>query len=396
MNAEQIAVQNAVQNVAKEFPIMLGKNRRGFTLVELLVVIAIIGILVALLLPAVQAAREAARRGQCLNNLKQLSLSMLNYESTHEGLPHVAKFWLNGEVNYGAGLGLPNGAGWYDDHGWYLPLAPFFEEASLENAGNPDASLSNPVNQEVRRAFVTMMVCPSDIGHQRNEWDIPEWARVRTNYVANGGNTVYGQLNVARSDCPPDLLNCGEFKGSPFIPRKPGALGKITDGMSKTLMASEVVVLPETTHWGGPYSDAQTALGGQVFTGFNTPNTKSRDALARRGEWWVGEVQSAWAQAQLPGYEPAVAGGAPLGPLLSTSVIPNYGGRGGGGPPTDYASDTGPGQEHKRQHIAARSRHPGGVNAARCDGSVAFYTDSVSFVVWNSLTSSRGEEAFSE
>ncbi|QDV73872.1 DUF1559 domain-containing protein [Botrimarina mediterranea] len=386
---------------------MLGKNRCGFTLVELLVVIAIIGILVALLLPAVQAAREAARRGQCLNNLKQLSLSMLNYESTHEGLPHVAKFWLTPEATafYPTGLGLPDNAGWYDDHGWYIPLAPFFEEASLENAGNPDASLSHESNLAVRKAYVSMMVCPSDIGHQPNEWDAADaryWARVRTNYLVNGGNTVYGQLNVVRADCPAEIPDCGQFKGSPFVPRKPGSMGKITDGTSKTLLASEVVVLPQTTNWGGPYSDAQTALGGQVFTGFNTPNTKSRDALARRGEWWVAEVQSAWAQAQLPGYEPAVAGGAPLGPLLSTSVIPNYGGRGGGGPPADYANDgapgngASPGKEHKTQHIAARSRHPGGVNAARCDGSVAFYTDSVSFVVWNSLTSSRGEEAFTE
>jgi prepilin-type N-terminal cleavage/methylation domain-containing protein/prepilin-type processing-associated H-X9-DG protein len=383
---------------------MLGKNRRGFTpgplpgftLVELLVVIAIIGILVALLLPAVQAAREAARRGQCLNNLKQLSLSMLNYESTHKGLPHIAKFWLTGEANYAAGLGIPGGGGWYDDHGWYIPLAPFFEEASLENAGNPDASLSHASNEAVRKAFVSMMVCPSDIGHQRNEWNIATWARTRTNYLVNGGNTVYGQLNVVRTDCPAALPDCGEFKGSPFIPRKPGPLGKITDGTSKTLMASEVVVLPETDNWGGPYSDAQTALGGQVFTGYRTPNTKDRDALARRGEWWVATVQTAWAQALLPGYESAVTGGAPLGPLLSTSVIPNYGGRGGGGAPADYSNDTAAGKEHKTQHIAARSRHPGGVNASRCDGSVAFYTESIDFVVWNSLTSSAGGEAVSE
>lgn len=385
---------------------MLGKNRRGFTprplpgftLVELLVVIAIIGILVALLLPAVQAAREAARRGQCLNNLKQLSLSMLNYESTHKGLPHIAKFWLTGEANYAAGLGIPGGGGWYDDHGWYIPLAPFFEEASLENAGNPDASLSHASNEAVRKAFVSMMVCPSDIGHQRNEWNIATWARVRTNYLVNGGNTVYGQINVARTGadlCPNELPDCGNFKGSPFIPRKPGSLGKITDGTSKTLMASEVVVLPETAGWGGPYSDAQTALGGQAFTGFNTPNTSLRDALARKAEWFNNpEVQSAWVQAQLPGSESAVAGLPPSGP--NPLPQPNYGGRGGGGAPADYTNDSGPGQEHKRQHIAARSRHPGGVNASRCDGSVAFYADGVSFVVWNSLTSSAGEESFNE
>lgn len=107
-------------------------------------------------------------------------------------------------------------------------------------------------------------------------------------------------------------------------------------------------------------------------------------------------MKDAWVLASLPGSEAAVAGGLPVGPLLSASVIPNYGGRGGGGPPADFANDTQSGKETKTQHIAARSRHPGGVNASRCDGSVAFYADGVSFVVWNSLTSSAGEESFNE
>src|SRR3954454_16603437 len=97
--------------------------RGGFTLVELLVVIAIIGILVALLLPAIQAAREAARRSQCTNNLKQLSLGALNHEATFKAFPSsgLGYGWV-GDPNYGSGRTQPGG--------WIYNVLPFIEEQS--------------------------------------------------------------------------------------------------------------------------------------------------------------------------------------------------------------------------------------------------------------------------
>lgn len=344
---------------------------RGFTLVELLVVIAIIGILVALLLPAIQAAREAARRSQCQNNLRQISLAHLNFESSRKGFVHMAKFWTNLEYSKGYKVAGPAGSGWYDDHGWYIPLMPYVEEANIENLGNPDMPFSNEANEFVRKAFIPMFACPSDIGLQQNEWAVPTWARVRTNYVINAGNTVYGQHDVG--NCPNDPFpNCRAFGGSPFIPRKVNRLAKITDGTANTLMMSEVLVLPTTAGWGGPYSDGQTALGGQVFTGYNTPNSGQSDAMCRQGEWW-GNVRDGWMEQQLP----VAPGGSPAIP-----VPPPPTSRGGTAHEGGIDSNG-----HKQQYVTARSKHPGGVNASRCDGSTDFISDSIELVVWDEMCS---------
>jgi prepilin-type N-terminal cleavage/methylation domain-containing protein len=355
---------------------LVTRRRPGFTLVELLVVIAIIGVLVALLLPAVQAAREAARRGQCLNNLRQLGIAMLNYESAKKGLPPMALNWSGQDVT-DRYKGAPGIAFWYDDHGWYIPLMPYIEQAGVAAMINPKKSFSDASNEAARRAFIPMHGCPSDIGLQRNEWDIATWARVRTNYVVNAGNTVYGQHNLG--SCPGAYPACIEFGGAPFIPRKDNKLANITDGTANTLMMSEVVVLPETAAWGGPYSDAQTALGGQVFTGFHTPNAsgpQNADALTRQSEWWAN-VKEGWTAQEIP----VAANGAPAQPVavgrLSGDAILDSNG-------------------HKQQHIAARSKHAGGVHASRCDGNVRFYSDGIDPYVWNCLCTAAGEDIVEE
>lgn len=124
------------------------KLPRGFTLVELLVVITIIGILMALLLSAVQAIREAARRLQCTNNLKQLSLGMLGFQEANGGFPTAAMSW--DDTDYRKHDPAGPGA-WFDDHGWYSQIGPFIDEMAWNQSIDFSKSFSNAVNNIPRQ-----------------------------------------------------------------------------------------------------------------------------------------------------------------------------------------------------------------------------------------------------
>jgi len=152
---------------------MIGRRLRGFTLTELLVAIAIIGILVAILLPAVQVARETARRVQCSNNLKQIGLALHNYQSAHRVLP-PASIWVGRGEPYGAGL-LPIGT--FDrvavglspasepdrlHANWMMLLLPYLEQSAVHDAFNLDVAVDDPVNGSARTTLLSVVMCPSD------------------------------------------------------------------------------------------------------------------------------------------------------------------------------------------------------------------------------------------
>ena len=234
-------------------------TRSGFTLVELLVVIAIIGILIALLLPAVQAAREAARRLSCRNNVKQLALSLHNYESTYKKFPF----------------------GW-NTHGtlWSAMILPYIEQANLyhtlEFAENRNWDANGSANEIALGQVVSSFRCPSmPIAEHLNYNGVPQ--RVPVSYRGNGGNEVTSDdtstlvVPGTKSFEMPNLN--GVFYGCSGI-----RFGDISDGTSNTVAIGESYTDPDFVKddqgmdwWmiGSPQADPCDCRGGSGGTEFS-------------------------------------------------------------------------------------------------------------------------------
>jgi prepilin-type N-terminal cleavage/methylation domain-containing protein/prepilin-type processing-associated H-X9-DG protein len=334
--------------------------RRAFTLIELLVVIAIIAILIGLLLPAVQKVREAAARMKCQNNMKQISLANMNYESANGTfLPGVSR----------------TGCCWGT---WMIPVLPFMEQDAMfkiyTNFGGNDSTgpryAASP-NSNVSTKRLSTFTCPSDTPQN--------WAGgtlTMHNYVLNAGNTSLYQSNMPIGCTGGNTVGgggCVTFGGAPFawysdpamgggdaspanyssgnpatglagIPQK---INGISDGTSNTLCISEVIQGPSSgdirgfTWWGG-------AAG---FTTYQTPNNDS-------------------AQDVMTG------GGCGNAPYPAPPVMPC----------TTNSTAT-----LARMQLA-RSRHTNGVNAGMCDGSVRFVSNSVDIATWRAAGTAQGGE----
>lgn len=305
---------------------------RAFTLVELLVVIAIIGILVALLLPAIQAARESARRSQCLNHCKQWGIAMHLYHDTKKRLPIGSQ----GPGNFKSDEKRQT---------FVMHLWPYIEETALaaankldKNFWEPPATITSTLDGLTGK-YVAIYYCPSDIGIGADLTD-DTYARRRGNYVVDWGNYNYGFVLDK-----PDKAPFSHIKGDRSRPRKT-EFADITDGQSNTLLISECLRAwdPKDHDWRG---DIHNDDGEFRFHTSMTPNTSVPDRF--QSNWYTQT-------------------GDPKMPVTT--------GAAGG------------------EVCAARSRHPGGVNSVMCDGSVRFVIDDVELDVWKAMGSMNGNEVF--
>lgn len=322
------------------------RRRFAFTLVELLVVIAIIGVLVGLLLPAVQQAREAALRSQCINNLKQIGIGVANYSETYQYFPTGSSGM--------AGVIVGN-----ENWGVQAYLLPFIEREAVYNLANFEAKAGDPPNDTIRQQFVQTYVCPIDVERNIND-----------------------NLNCGRSNyraCMGSDWISGEMNNGLFLQLKMLKPGDVTDGLSKTAMFSERVrgdgdvniVSPEADYFRLPISvndSIDTVYNNCRNLAIHSVKGSLTEQMPYSGRFWINGqlVTTRYNHASTPNTPSCARSG-------SGNLTPN---NGGVVPPSSW--------------------HPGGVNVLLADGSVHFITDPIDIYVWRALGTRSGGETIQD
>jgi len=390
-------------------------RRPGFTLVELLVVIAIIGILVALLLPAVQAAREAARRSECANNIKNLALACHEYHDSFKKFPPGA-VWMGDPQLVGLlsmnGTQNQRNVNWGAT--WMTLILPYIDEGNLHAQYNFDAVSryntlsSNAVggqrltNWELVGTRIDSIICPSA------KTLIENYAQPYTQTIYNANFTpTHMQSNFAKGSYAANYgadtamqhmvngmglpfndrgWNASALKGM-FFARGGGEslrIAEVRDGTSNTVMLSETLGSDYPNDVRGTWGTVvgcSFVIDGRSFCNMDLAN---------------GNATMAANANMNPNYGTCRFNGPTTAPFTAQPIrTPN---------PTawearDFSPCQGPvafrfcsGSNNWSARVSARSQHPGGVNCAMADASVRFITDTIDKRTWHSIITSQGEE----
>ena len=351
---------------------MRSARRQAFTLIELLVVIAIIGVLMALLLPALNAVKQAALRTQCQSNMKQMGLALLAYHETVGSLP-PAIVLIPDRFNTNGGKPLPTA--------WSAQtrILPFLEAKNTSDLINFDVSYETKdangvrINGKATSVNVGIFICPSDVNADRQRIGSDS---INVNYVVNRGDWyIWGGFSPTDNPSSPQWKNI-PVPRAPFYVNSSVRTKDITDGTSKTMLVSEVK----------SYTAAMKKCSDLVYAPTNPSNpiplpnldpatitqyqgcTGGSIGTTSHTEWQDGQAfETGFTTAWPPNTKTSGKDSAGVYPDIDlVSVTEKNGG------PTYGA-------------ITARSFHSGGVNAFFADGSVQFISDGINGDIWRAM-----------
>jgi prepilin-type N-terminal cleavage/methylation domain-containing protein/prepilin-type processing-associated H-X9-DG protein len=365
------------------------RSKSGFTLIELLVVIAIIGVLIALLLPAVQAAREAARRAQCVNNLKQIGLAAHNYQSSAGTFPPGVSAQPAGFPN------VPGDAGYtWTSFSAQALLLPYLEQSPLYQAANFSWGPWESNNTTVQYSVVAAFLCPSDPGARGGAWNI---AHINSYNASYGATTT--QLNTWGNNC-----NSGNHYGCVQPDQSSGVytygfaydIRDITDGTSGTVAFAEKLVGQNGENYMQRTAPGQRYRGNIVMVTSGGPPNGASQLNALTNPVAVKAAIQACSQAfqtqsngihDYPGWRWST--GMIGFSMINTIQTPNdtFGGCAFDATIGDWPNGG--------FSYGVSSAHPGGANVAFADGSVRFIKNSIAWNIWWGIGSRNGNEVIS-